>query len=145
MYRLVSQGFLYQIVPRSWSVNQESISFNKEIFVSDKFFESSHMKCTFKEREREIIDPAFVCVTCLLLAANIFPPHYSVCSVGAPSCRAELSGDGSAVVRGRKESGNRGSRTLEISFITTRTVNLRRIDTMIVHQRHDASLAAHPP
>lgn len=60
------------------------------------------MKCTFKEGG--IIDPAFVCVMCLLLAANIFPPRYSVCSVGAPSCRAELSGDGSAMVRGKKES-----------------------------------------
>lgn len=42
-------------------------------------------------------------------------------------------------------SGNGGSRTLEISFIMAGTVNLRRIDTMIVHRRHDASLAAHPP
>lgn len=49
---------------------------------------------------------------------------------------------------GTREEGGRvpgGSRTLEISFITARTVNLRRIDTMIVHRRHDASLAAHPP
>jgi len=121
-------------------INQ-SISFNKEIFVSDIFLKIPYMKCIFKEGG--IIDPTFVCVTCLLLTANIFPPRYSVCSVGAPSCRVELSGDGS--VRGRKESGSRGSRTLEISFITTRTVNLRRIDTMIVHRRHDASLAAHPP
>jgi len=38
-----------------------------------------------REREREIIDLAFVCVMCLLLAADIFPPPYAVCSVEAPS------------------------------------------------------------
>lgn len=51
-----------------------------------------------------------------------------------------------AAKRDARRGGEDGeSRTLEISFITARTVNLRRIDTMIVRRRRDASLAAHPP
>lgn len=46
---------------------------------------------------------------------------------------------------GGERSASGGSRTLEISFIIGRTVNLHRIGTMMVHRRHDASLAAHPP
>lgn len=52
-----------------------------------------------------IIDPAFVCVTCLLLAADIFPPRAT--QPGHPRRRVELSRDGSAVV-GR--SGNEKGR-----------------------------------
>lgn len=56
---------------------------------------------------REIIDPAFVCVTCLLLAADIFPPRAT--RPGHPRRRAELSGDGSAVVgRNGNEKRTRG-------------------------------------
>lgn len=53
-------------------VNQESICFNKEIFVSDIFFKISCMKCTFKERG--IIDSTFVCVTCLLTSRREYLP-----------------------------------------------------------------------
>lgn len=61
-----------------------------------------------------IIDPAFVCVTCLLLAADIFPPRAT--RPGHPRRRAELSRDGSAVVgrngseKRRKKGGGRTER-----------------------------------
>lgn len=71
-----------------------------------------HMKCTLNRTERDserggggIIDPAFVCVTCLLLAADIFPPR---ATRPMHPREAELSRDGFR--GGRKEWQRKGAR-----------------------------------
>lgn len=87
------------------------------------------------------IDPAFVCITCLLLTADIFSHSLSLGAVcwdcersEAPSSRSSSLSAGVDRRRTRNYHGEEGP--LEISFITGGTVNPRRIDTMMVQRRH---------
>lgn len=130
------------------SINEESTPLNKKIHPYVRYIEKKiiRIKCTLNGTGRDY--RSSVCLRNVFTSRRGYLP--SSTRPGHPRRRAELSRDGSAVV-GRSGSekgrgkGGRESRTLEISFITARTVNLRRIDTMIVRRRRDAWLAAHPP
>lgn len=135
------------------SINEESTPLNKKVtFVCVRYIEKKkiiRIKCTLNGTGRDYRSSVCLRNVFTSLAADIFPPpRYSA---GAPSATSRTQqgwirgGRKEWQRKGARDRGDRESRTLEISFITARTVNLHRIDTMIVRRRRDAWLAAHPP
>lgn len=124
--------------------------FGKSLTRGEKEDEEAVRKSS-RDPRSNVIDPAFVCITCLLLTAEIsslspliVSPRMSVQTASGPRERGTLFLDRAQQgwIHGERETPRERERgalgPYRVSFIKPGSVNPGSIDTMMVQRRHDA-------